>query len=143
MSRLAPASSTASGIRCRKAPPIRPPAESATKTSVTLFNNSCRKKKVRIPTKAIILTTKVATTICIKVIKLESPPDPSYLNKFYVTFWQARQRPTNSSRWSSILNPLLLAKLCSSSPRLWLAKSITVPQLEQIKWWWWPGAPVV
>lgn len=54
--------SKASGIKCKKAPPISAPAEKPTNSMTILFNNFSLKANVTTPMKETKLTTKVAMT---------------------------------------------------------------------------------
>ena len=59
---------TASGIKCKNAPPIKAPAEKATRSKRILSNIFSFKNKVRAPIKAIKLIENVAMSIQMKVI---------------------------------------------------------------------------
>jgi len=59
---------TASGIKCKNAPPIKAPAEKATRSRRILFNIFSFKNRVRAPTKAIKLIENVAMSIQMKVV---------------------------------------------------------------------------
>ena len=58
----------ASGIKCKNAPPIKAPAENATKSRRILSNIFSFKNRVKAPTKAIRLIEKVAMSIQMKVV---------------------------------------------------------------------------
>ena len=58
-----PYASTASGSRCRKAPPNKAPAEKLTKNNNNLFNLSLFNIKVKMPTKESTLTTATLTKL--------------------------------------------------------------------------------
>ena len=82
-------SSTDSGNRCKKAPPINAPAAKATKISTILFRNfSSLKKRVIMPTNESKLTIIVLNIIQSKTLKYNQleRKNPKILNKFFYDF---------------------------------------------------------
>jgi len=61
--------SRASGIRCRNAPPIKPPAEKPIKTNNNLSRRPSLRSRLKIPTKEIKLTIILAPSAHKKFIK--------------------------------------------------------------------------
>lgn len=72
-----PAETRDSGSKCKKAPPIKVPAENATKKSSILFNTFSLRKSVKAPTKEIRLIRKVAMIIKNRVYIIDKK---NYLN---------------------------------------------------------------
>src|SRR3989338_5650012 len=75
--------SIASGIKCRKAPPIKAPAEKAIKRKRIVFKNLSLIARVTTPIKEIMLTKKVLMRInksCIFLI---------ILNSVFCLYWRA------------------------------------------------------